>query len=166
MGGGVVVPQAAGGIHHQPQMPIVSAGPRPTSNIYSVSPTNVLSQHRPMLSDASSAQHRPMLMPPMQMQPCLDVVPVCQPSTLPPTTTTTSPHLWSQAYHYYSEPSFSMSFPSSSHFLPISSTTSSFSGSVSNHSLPPSMPRYPLPASYPSSNFFKVSKPSSWFSAN
>ena len=102
-----------------------------------------------MLTDASSVQHRPLLLPPMQMPPStsarsdpygLKIVPVCQPPSLPLTTTTNSSHLWSQAYHFYSKPSFSMSFPSSTHFKPISSTAPSFSGSVSNHSVTYSMP--------------------------
>ena len=84
-GGGVsAVPQAAGVVHHQPRTTIVSASPRSTTDIFTISPSNVLSQHRPMLSEASSAQHRPMLLPPMQPasisaisgSQCLDVVPI------------------------------------------------------------------------------------------
>ena len=63
-----VVPQAAGA-NHQPRMIASNVAPKASTDLFTISPTNVLSQHRPMWTDSVSSQHRPMLYTQMPYEP-------------------------------------------------------------------------------------------------
>ena len=141
---------AAAGESHQPRGLDVNlqVAQREPSSVFSISPSNVLSQHRPMLPGELAAQHRPMLassnfMPPPALppaQPSSAVVPYS--TSLPTTTTTSSPYLWSQAYHYFDNPYQSYTWPTTCYASSI--TTSTFSAAPVS-SLAPPIDSHPSP---------------------